>query len=289
MFFEILKQEFYIFYSFKENSKRAYQTDLKIFNAFLIEKFEEFNWQNSNCLKNLNKEDILLYLKERFNPRAVNRRITNIRKFILWLNQEKEYNISLDWKASLKLKDPESKKEAIDFNFNKEKIEYILNSNILNIQEKIMFLLITELALSLEEISNLCIEDLNLGNLPTISISKGNKRILSISEQLKLFFINLCSNELEGWIFKKKNNKKFSGDNIGLILKIKLSKILGIKISASNIQNFARKNIIENKGLNYTAKITGRKKKYSLINNKEKTLNEDYFDKLRNIHTKAFI
>ena len=42
-----------------------------------------------------------------------------------------------------------------------------------------------------------------------------------------------------------------------------------MKVSASDLQNCARKNIIENKGLNYTAKIAGRKKKYSLIN-KEK-------------------
>lgn len=273
--------EFLLSKPLKPNSRRAYKTDLFFFAQFYAA--EKFSFEE------LNKSKLLQWLSQ-FPPRAGNRRGTNVRKFLLWLEDEKGLKINQELRLPWKFQDPTPKNPDRSVELPEEELTELLTAKSLTLTKRILLGLLIETGATLEELSALKWEDLNLGKLAHVTIGEAGKaRVVPIGEQLAEFLRELKKRS------EAQNDNLFTTDRRGepvsaaymaMMVRRSTLKVLDREISPTQLHEFAKQRLLSKyKKYEVALQLLGKKKAVSLIR-----IDKDKIDieRLRKVHKKAF-
>jgi site-specific recombinase XerD len=275
-----LIQEFLLSKPLKPNSKRAYETDLFFFVQFYAaEKF---------AFEDLTQSKLLSWLKQ-YPPRAANRRGTNIRKFLLWLSSAKKIKIHPEISLAWKFQDPTPKKPDRSVDLNDGEINKLVNSKSLNLTKRVLLALVIGTGATLEELSALCWEDLNLGKLAHAAIGEaGRARVIPLEKTATdlLKELKRKSTEDNPFVFTTDRGESINGAYMAIMVRRATLKVLDQEISPTQLHELAKKRLFKKyQQFDVTLQMLGKKKAVSLVR-----LNEEKIDlkRLKGIHAKAF-
>ena len=284
--FEIYILEFFEYKNLKKNSERAYRVDLNFLENFLSK-----NNINFESLSRTSFSESLKNLKER----AKNRKLVNIRQFLLWLKAKKNIKILPEWEIPIKRQDPVPKQRDLPPDINSEEILSFINSPKLKLKFKIILNLIFETGISIEELASLEWPDINIKNkLAFIEIKKNKKhRLIPISQNLSELFSQLKNNNLnsQAVFLKERELEAMSSDFISVSLRDLSKKILGYKLTPTQIQEVSKQSMKKSQGIKYTLEIID-KKHISCLLKQDKNMpkyDEKYKEFLKSLHKKSFI
>lgn len=283
-----LIEKFIEYKNLKPNSKRAYITDLKLFNEFYI--------ANKINIETLKKSHIIDWLTTLYNQRAMQRRAVNIRQFLLWLNETQETKLLGEWKSSWHFTPVTPVNSKTPTPITENIIQAIKeNYNIHNSLKALIFCILDTGAL-LEELSQLTWADINLGKLPHLVINSNNKqRIIPITEYTKSLLQEIQSNndgqDSEAVFIKHDIYEPMNGDYMSSSLRYILHKYFDEEVNVVNLQEYAKLKIRDEQGLEYALNIIGKENPVNLVNAsylKNEELTSDKKKYLRELHKKAF-
>ncbi|MDJ0625828.1 MAG: hypothetical protein QNJ31_05615 [Candidatus Caenarcaniphilales bacterium] len=267
----------------KPNSLRAYETDLDYFAQFYAaEKFE---------FSELKREQLLTWLKQ-FPVRAANRRGTNIRKFLLWLEEYKGFDIDREFHLPWQFHDPAPVKPDLPIDLEDNEFYSLFSDQSLSLTKRAILGLLLTTGASLEELSCLQWQNLNLSKLSFVSIGNyGRERVIplekevaSILKALKKSFIPKPAAE-DSVFMHERSFETISGSYMAMIVRRVTKKILGKEISPTELQEYAKKRILSKNNLNVALEILGKKKAVSIVRVDENNVD---IEELRRIHTEVF-
>ncbi len=278
-----LIDEFLQWKPLKPNSKRAYKTDLFYFAQFFAaEKF---------VLKELNKDKLLTWLKI-YPDRAANRRGTNIRKFLLWLADEKQFEISPEFRLPWQFKDPTPKNPDRAVELSEEEFNHLIRASELNTQRKVLLGLVLTTGANLEELAVIRWKDLNLGRLPHLAIGESGKaRVISLEEEVAELLRNLKKQNLvkddEEFVFlTEQDGEPISSSYLAILVKRSTEKLLGKRLSPTQLHEYAKKRLLQRfSQVEIVMEMLGRKKAVSLFRVDESKIE---LAELKRIHSLAF-
>lgn len=292
----ILIKEFLESKPFKPNSIRAYKSDLNFFVQFLVSE--------SLHLEEVTREKLLRWLKT-YPARVSNRRGINIRRFLLWCVDSKNFkidpNINLPWQFT----DPHPQKPDKPADMSGQEVLELLKSRRLDTLKRTILSLILQTGASLEELSALKWKNVSLGKLSYVTLGEyGRERIISLNEdtasllnELQDDLINNSVKALNGetekqlepqedYVFlQKRSSEVISAAYMAIIVRRATNKILGREISPTELQELSKKRIFENNTARVALNILGKKKMSSLI---KPEIAEIDIEKLRRVHQQAF-
>lgn len=272
----------------KFNSKRAYNTDLKLFSEYYI--------ANKINLETLKKSNIIDWLTPVYNQRAVQRRAVNIRQFILWLNETQDIKILGEWKSSWHFTPANVSKSKTPDSVTEEIVNNIQANNSIQVNLKALIFCILDTGALLEELSKLTWGDINLGKLPHLIINSNNKqRIIPIKQYTKSLLQEIKSQndgqDSEAVFIKHDIFEPMSADFMSSSLRYILHKHFSEDINVINLQEYAKFKLRDEQGLEYTLNIIGKENPVNLVSAnylKNKELTPEKKKYFRDLHKRAF-
>lgn len=213
-----------------KNTISSYKDSLKLFIIFL----RDGKSMNINKFKmhQINRELILEFiewLKNRGNsPVTINHRLAGIKSFLNFAQYESVENLAY-LQPVLSVKSLKTTTRQVDY-LTEEQINSLINSpstdTFTGLRHRIIMCLLYDTGARVQELCDLKIEDINLGNNPTVKLhGKGSKiRIVPISKNMnqilevyisKFFSDIKLKNE---YLIKNKNNQQMSRDGIEYIV-----------------------------------------------------------------------
>lgn len=213
-----------------KNTISSYKDSLKLFILFLrdgksmnINKFK---------MRQIDRELILEFiewLKNRGNsPVTINHRLAGIKSFINFAQYESVENLAY-LQPVLSVKSLKTTTRQVDY-LTEEQMNKLINlpptDTFAGLRHRIIMCLLYDTGARVQELCDLKIEDINLGNNPTVKLhGKGSKiRIVPISKNMnqilevyisKFFSDIKLKNE---YLIKNKNNQQMSRDGIEYIV-----------------------------------------------------------------------
>lgn len=216
--------------SCSKNTISSYKDSLKLFILFL----RDHKSMNINKFKmrQINRELILEFiewLKNRGNsPVTINHRLAGIKSFINFAQYESVENLAY-LQPVLSVKSLKTTTRQVDY-LTEEQMNSLINlpptDTFTGLRHRIIMCLLYDTGARVQELCDLKIEDINLGNNPTVKLhGKGSKiRIIPISKNMnqilevyisKFFSDIKLKNE---YLIKNKNNQQMSRDGIEYIV-----------------------------------------------------------------------
>ena len=216
--------------SCSKNTISSYKDSLKLFILFL----RDHKSMNINKFKmrQINRELILEFiewLKNRGNsPVTINHRLAGIKSFINFAQYESVENLAY-LQPVLSVKSLITTTRQVDY-LTEEQMNSLINlpptDTFTGLRHRIIMCLLYDTGARVQELCDLKIEDINLGNNPTVKLhGKGSKiRIVPISKNMnqilevyisKFFSDIKLKNE---YLIKNKNNQQMSRDGIEYIV-----------------------------------------------------------------------
>lgn len=216
--------------SCSKNTISSYKDSLKLFILFL----RDHKSMNINKFKmrQINRELILEFiewLKNRGNsPVTINHRLAGIKSFINFAQYESVENLAY-LQPVLSVKSLKTTTRQVDY-LTEEQTNSLINlpptDTFTGLRHRIIMCLLYDTGARVQELCDLKIEDINLGNNPTVKLhGKGSKiRIVPISKNMnqilevyisKFFSDIKLKNE---YLIKNKNNQQMSRDGIEYIV-----------------------------------------------------------------------
>lgn len=216
--------------SCSKNTISSYKDSLKLFILFL----RDHKSMNINKFKmrQINRELILEFiewLKNRGNsPVTINHRLAGIKSFINFAQYESVENLAY-LQPVLSVKSLKTTTRQVDY-LTEEQMNSLINlpptDTFAGLRHRIIMCLLYDTGARVQELCDLKIEDINLGNNPTVKLhGKGSKiRIVPISKNMnqilevyisKFFSDIKLKNE---YLIKNKNNQQMSRDGIEYIV-----------------------------------------------------------------------
>ena len=213
-----------------KNTISSYKDSLKLFILFL----RDGKSMNINKFKmhQINRELILEFiewLENRGNsPVTINHRLAGIKSFINFAQYESVENLAY-LQPVLSVKSLKTTTRQVDY-LTEEQMNNLINlphiDTSTGIRHRIIMCLLYDTGARVQELCDLKIEDINLGNNPTVKLhGKGSKiRIVPISKNMnqilevyisKFFSDIKLKNE---YLIKNKNNQQMSRDGIEYIV-----------------------------------------------------------------------
>ena len=216
--------------SCSKNTISSYKDSLKLFILFL----RDHKSMNINKFKmrQINRELILEFiewLKNRGNsPVTINHRLAGIKSFINFAQYESVENLAY-LQPVLSVKSLKTTTRQVDY-LTEEQMNSLINlpptDTFTGLRHRIIMCLLYDTGARVQELCDLKIEDINLGNNPTVKLhGKDSKiRIVPISKNMnqilevyisKFFSDIKLKNE---YLIKNKNNQQMSRDGIEYIV-----------------------------------------------------------------------
>lgn len=213
-----------------KNTISSYKDSLKLFILFL----RDGKSMNINKFKmhQINRELILEFiewLENRGNsPVTINHRLAGIKSFINFAQYESVENLAY-LQPVLSVKSLKTTTRQVDY-LTEEQMNKLINlppiDTSTGIRHRITMCLLYDTGARVQELCDLKIEDINLGNNPTVKLhGKGSKiRIVPISKNmnqiLEVYISKFYSNiKLKNeYLIKNKNNQQMSRDGIEYIV-----------------------------------------------------------------------
>lgn len=216
--------------SCSKNTISSYKDSLKLFILFL----RDDKSMNINKFKmhQINRELILEFiewLENRGNsPVTINHRLAGIKSFINFAQYESVENLAY-LQPVLSVKSLKTTTRQVDY-LTEEQMNSLINlpptDTFTGLRHRIIMCLLYDTGARVQELCDLKIEDINLGNNPTVKLhGKGSKiRIVPISKNMnqilevyisKFFSDIKLKNE---YLIKNKNNQQMSRDGIEYIV-----------------------------------------------------------------------
>lgn len=213
-----------------KNTISSYKDSLKLFILFL----RDGKSMNINKFKmhQINRELILEFiewLENRGNsPVTINHRLAGIKSFINFAQYESVENLAY-LQPVLSVKSLKTTTRQVDY-LTEEQMNKLINlpptDTLPGLRHRIIMCLLYDTGARVQELCDLKIEDINLGNNPTVKLhGKGSKiRIVPISKNMnqilevyisKFFSDIKLKNE---YLIKNKNNQQMSRDGIEYIV-----------------------------------------------------------------------
>ena len=213
-----------------KNTISSYKDSLKLFILFL----RDGKSMNINKFKmhQINRELILEFiewLENRGNsPVTINHRLAGIKSFINFAQYESVENLAY-LQPVLSVKSLKTTTRQVDY-LTEEQMNSLINlpptDTFAGLRHRIIMCLLYDTGARVQELCDLKIEDINLGNNPTVKLhGKGSKiRIVPISKNMnkilevyisKFFSDIKLKNE---YLIKNKNNQQMSRDGIEYIV-----------------------------------------------------------------------
>lgn len=213
-----------------KNTISSYKDSLKLFILFL----RDGKSMNINKFKmhQINRELILEFiewLENRGNsPVTINHRLAGIKSFINFAQYESVENLAY-LQPVLSVKSLKTTTRQVDY-LTEEQMNNLINlpptDTFTGLRHRIIMCLLYDTGARVQELCDLKIEDINLGNNPTVKLhGKGSKiRIVPISKNMnqilevyisKFFSDIKLKNE---YLIKNKNNQQMSRDGIEYIV-----------------------------------------------------------------------
>ena len=213
-----------------KNTISSYKDSLKLFIFFL----RDDKSMNINKFKmhQINRELILEFiewLENRGNsPVTINHRLAGIKSFINFAQYESVENLAY-LQSVLSVKSLKTTTRQVDY-LTEEQMNKLINlpptDTFTGLRHRIIMCLLYDTGARVQELCDLKIEDINLGNNPTVKLhGKGSKiRIVPISKNMnqilevyisKFFSDIKLKNE---YLIKNKNNQQMSRDGIEYIV-----------------------------------------------------------------------
>lgn len=216
--------------NYSKNTISSYKDSLKLFILFLRDD-KSMNINNFK-MHQINRELILEFiewLKNRGNtPVTINQRLAGIKSFINFAQYESVENLAY-LQPVLSVKSLKTTTRQVDY-LTEEQMNKLINlppiDTFTGLKHRIIMCLLYDTGARVQELCNLKIEDINLGNNPTVKLhGKGSKiRIVPISKNMNQilevyisrFFPDIkLKNE---YLIKNKNNQQMSRDGIEYIV-----------------------------------------------------------------------
>ena len=216
--------------NYSKNTISSYKDSLKLFILFLRDD-KSMNINNFK-MHQINRELILEFiewLKNRGNtPVTINQRLAGIKSFINFAQYESVENLAY-LQPVLSVKSLKTTTRQVDY-LTEEQMNKLINlppiDTFTGLRHRIIMCLLYDTGARVQELCNLKIEDINLGNNPTVKLhGKGSKiRIVPISKNMnqilevyisKFFSDIKLKNE---YLIKNKNNQQMSRDGIEYIV-----------------------------------------------------------------------
>ena len=213
-----------------KNTISSYKDSLKLFILFL----RDGKSMNINKFKmhQINRELILEFiewLENRGNsPVTINHRLAGIKSFINFAQYESVENLAY-LQPVLSVKSLKTTTRQVDY-LTEEQMNSLINlpptDTFAGLRHRIIMCLLYDTGARVQELCDLKIEDINLGNNPTVKLhGKGSKiRIVPISKNmnqiLEVYISKFYSNiKLKNeYLIKNKNNQQMSRDGIEYIV-----------------------------------------------------------------------
>ena len=216
--------------SCSKNTISSYKDSLKLFILFL----RDHKSMNINKFKmhQINRELILEFiewLKNRGNsPVTINHRLAGIKSFLNFAQYESVENLAY-LQPVLSVKSLKTTTRQVDY-LTEEQMNSLINlpptDTFTGLRHRIIMCLLYDTGARVQELCDLKIKDINLGNNPTVKLhGKGSKiRIVPISKNMnqilevyisKFFSDIKLKNE---YLIKNKNNQQMSRDGIEYIV-----------------------------------------------------------------------
>lgn len=213
-----------------KNTISSYKDSLKLFILFL----RDGKSMNINKFKmhQINRELILEFiewLENRGNsPVTINHRLAGIKSFINFAQYESVENLAY-LQPVLSVKSLKTTTRQVDY-LTEEQMNNLINlphiDTSTGIRHRIIMCLLYDTGARVQELCDLKIEDINLGNNPTVKLhGKGSKiRIVPISKnmnQILEMYISKFFSDIKlknEYLIKNKNNQQMSRDGIEYIV-----------------------------------------------------------------------
>ena len=216
--------------SCSKNTISSYKDSLKLFILFLRDH-KSMNI-NKFMMRQIDRELILEFiewLKNRGNsPVTINHRLAGIKSFLNFAQYESVENLAY-LQPVLSVKSLKTITRQVDY-LTEEQMNSLINlpptDTFTGLRHRIIMCLLYDTGARVQELCDLKIEDINLGNNPTVKLhGKGSKiRIVPISKNMnqilevyisKFFSDIKLKNE---YLIKNKNNQQMSRDGIEYIV-----------------------------------------------------------------------
>lgn len=213
-----------------KNTISSYKDSLKLF-IFFLRDHKSMNI-NKFKMRQIDRELILEFiewLKNRGNsPVTINHRLAGIKSFINFAQYESVENLAY-LQPVLSVKSLKTTTRQVDY-LTEEQMNNLINlpptDTFTGLRHRIIMCLLYDTGARVQELCDLKIEDINLGNNPTVKLhGKGSKiRIVPISKNMnqilevyisKFFSDIKLKNE---YLIKNKNNQQMSRDGIEYIV-----------------------------------------------------------------------
>lgn len=213
-----------------KNTISSYKDSLKLF-IFFLRDHKSMNI-NKFKMRQIDRELILEFiewLKNRGNsPVTINHRLAGIKSFINFAQYESVENLAY-LQPVLSVKSLKTTTRQVDY-LTEEQMNKLINlpptDTLPGLRHRIIMCLLYDTGARVQELCDLKIEDINLGNNPTVKLhGKGSKiRIVPISKNMnqilevyisKFFSDIKLKNE---YLIKNKNNQQMSRDGIEYIV-----------------------------------------------------------------------
>ena len=213
-----------------KNTINSYKDSLKLFILFL----RDDKSMNINKFKmhQINRELILEFiewLKNRGNaPVTINQRLAGIKSFINFAQYESVENLAY-LQSVLSVKSLKTTTRQVDY-LTEEQMNKLINlpptDTFTGLRHRIIMCLLYDTGARVQELCDLKIEDINLGNNPTVKLhGKGSKiRIVPISKNMNQILEVYISKYLtdvtlrKEYLIRNKNNQQMSRDGIEYIV-----------------------------------------------------------------------
>ena len=213
-----------------KNTISSYKDSLKLFILFL----RDHKSMNINKFKmhQINRELILEFiewLENRGNSRVtINHRLAGIKSFINFAQYESVENLAY-LQPVLSVKSLKTTTRQVDY-LTEEQMNSLINlpptDTFAGLRHRIIMCLLYDTGARVQELCDLKIEDINLGNNPTVKLhGKGSKiRIVTISKnmnQILEVYISKFFSDIKlknDYLIKNKNNQQMSRDGIEYIV-----------------------------------------------------------------------
>jgi len=269
----------------KPNSQRAYTADLRSFLEFYaVEKME---------LKDFTRKKISGWLSQ-YPPRAANRRGTNIRKFLLWLNEIKQVDIHAEIRLPWKFSDPIPQKPDRAVELTDEEFNRLISSNQLELNKRTALALLMTTGVSLEELAALQWKNVSLGKLAYVTVGDyGKERVIPLEpeiadllNELKTKNASINVDTLEMSVFRQsREDKPVSAPYMATMIRRATKKLIEKEVSPTELHEYCKQRMLKRYTLEVTMELLGKKKAVSVVRTDEQKVD---LNRLRQIHTLAF-
>ncbi|MDX1919183.1 MAG: tyrosine-type recombinase/integrase [Candidatus Caenarcaniphilales bacterium] len=278
-----LIDEFILSKPLKANSIRAYKSDLNFFVQYVVS--ERLH------LESVTREKLLRWLKN-YPARVSNRRGINIRRFLLWYAESKNFKIDPNLNLPWQFTDPQPQKPDKPAELSENEILQLLNSRKLDTVKRCILSLLLETGAALEELSALKWKNVRLGKLSYVTLGEyGKERIVALEEHSASLLKELqaelkdLQEKPEQVFVQKRSAEVISAAYMAIIIRRATNRILGREISPTELQELSKKKIFENNNAKVALEILGKKKMSTFIRPETKEVD---IENLRRVHERAF-